>query len=69
MLRVDDAAFARLARRYVDREVAGSKHITREYHKRQLSWFNRLKWSFAHFVVATMDYNVSRRLNFGLDGK
>lgn len=69
MLRVDDAAFADAMRQFVDDEIGDSKRITREAHARQRTWFNRFKWGIAHFIVAVMDYNVSRRLNFGLDGR
>lgn len=69
MLRVEDPAFAAELRRFVDAEIAQSIRIEREAHRAQRSWFNRLKWSLAHFFVVTMDYNVSRRLNFGLDGR
>jgi cardiolipin synthase len=69
VLRIEDADFAREARFYVEGEIAQSLAITREVYERQSSWLNRLKWALAHFVVASMDYNVSRRLNFGLDGR
>ena len=69
MLRVEDAAFAAAMRHFVDGEIRDSKRITREEHGRQRTWFNRLKWSIAHFLVTTLDYNVTRRLNFGLDGR
>jgi cardiolipin synthase A/B len=69
MLRIEDADFALQMRRFVDHEIAGSKRITREDHRAQRSWFNRLKWGLAHFLVATMDYNVTRRINFGLNGR
>jgi cardiolipin synthase len=69
MLRIDDPGFAAEMRRFVDREVDDSKRITREGHRTQRTWFNRLKWGLAYFLVATLDYNVSRRLNFGLEGR
>lgn len=69
MLRVEDAGFAAAMRNFMEGEIAQSKPITREGHLRQRSWFNRLKWSLAHFIVTTMDYNVTRRLNFGLEGR
>ena len=69
VLRVENAAFAAEARRYVDAEAADSRQITPEIHQREASWLKRLTWALAHFVVATMDYNVSRRLNFGIDGR
>lgn len=69
MLRVKDAGFAEEMRRFVDGEVGESEPITRESHRRNRTWFNRLKWGLAYFIVATMDYNVTRRLNFGLNGR
>ena len=69
MLRVEDADFAQTMRAYVEGEIRGSRRITLEAHRRERSWFNRLKWALCYFVVATMDYSVSRRLNFGLDGR
>lgn len=69
MLRIDDVKLARAMRRLVDHEVADSLRITREMHDQQRSWFNRVKWGLCYFFVATMDYSVSRRLNFGIDAK
>jgi cardiolipin synthase A/B len=69
MLRVEDRTFAQAMHRYVDGEIAASTRITLELHRQQRSLFNRLRWAIAHFIVTTMDYNVSRRLNFGLDGR
>jgi cardiolipin synthase len=68
MLRVEDPAFAARMRAYVDGEIEDSRRITTALHRRQRSLFNRLKWGLCYFIVATMDYNVSRRLNFGVDG-
>jgi cardiolipin synthase len=64
MLRVDDPAFAAMMRRFVDGEIANSKRITPEAHRASMTWWNRLQWGFAYFLVATADYNLSRRLNF-----
>lgn len=69
MLRVDDAAFAAAMRKFVDGEIRDSVRITRADHVAKRSLFNRIKWGVAYFFVAVADYNVSRRLNFGLDGK
>jgi cardiolipin synthase len=69
MLRIDDAAFAAKIRRFIDSEIADSNEITREYHARQRTWLNRFIWGLAHFVVVTLDYTVSRRLNFGFEGR
>ncbi|MDP8995188.1 MAG: phosphatidylserine/phosphatidylglycerophosphate/cardiolipin synthase family protein [Pseudomonadota bacterium] len=64
MLRVEDARFAKAMRRFVDGEIAESVHVTPEAHRARMSWWNRFIWSVAHFVVATADYNLARRLNF-----
>ena len=66
MLRIDDAGLAELLRRFVDGEVAQSEEVSRAFHKARRSWFNRFKWALCYFIVATMDYNVTRRLNFGV---
>jgi cardiolipin synthase len=64
MLRVEDAGFAAAMRRFVDGEVAHSLRITPEAHRRQTTFFNRLKWAIGWFIVAVADYRISRRLNF-----
>ena len=64
MLRIKDAAFADAMRGYVDREVAHSRWITPELHRRRSSVWRRLKWAVSHFLVNVMDYTVTRRLNF-----
>jgi cardiolipin synthase len=64
MVRVEDAGFAEAMRRFVDGEIADSIEITRESHRAQLTWFNRLRWAIGYFVVAVADYRITRRLNF-----
>jgi cardiolipin synthase A/B len=64
MLRVNDAKFAKAMRRFIDGEIADSRLIAAEEHERQRSWWNRLRWAIAYFIVATADYNLARRLNF-----
>lgn len=64
MLRVDDAGFAAAMHRFVDGEVAQSLPITPEAHRRQRTFFNRVKWAIGWFIVAVADYRISRRLNF-----
>jgi len=64
MLRIEDRQFAEMMRRFVDAEIAASERITRAAHKARATWWNRLKWSVAYFLVATADYNLARRLNF-----
>jgi cardiolipin synthase A/B len=69
MLRIDDAAFAGRMRAFADSEVSQSRRITRTLHQKERSWLNRVKWALCYFVVATMDYSISRRLNFGIYGR
>jgi cardiolipin synthase len=68
MLRIDDPAFAAHVRRYVDGEIADSVAITRDWWHRHVGPWQRIKQTLAYFVVAVLDYNVTRRLNFGPDG-
>jgi cardiolipin synthase len=68
MLRIEDRAFADHMRAYVDREVADSHEITREEHEKAGAW-QRVKWAAAYFIVAVLDGNITRRLNFGVSGR
>ncbi|MCW3834784.1 phosphatidylserine/phosphatidylglycerophosphate/cardiolipin synthase family protein [Sphingomonas canadensis] len=65
MLRIEDAAFAAHVRRYVQGEVRESRRITGEDYRRQTGPWTRFLQMAAYFVMAVLDYNVSRRLNFG----
>ena len=64
MLRIKDQRFAAMMRRYFEGELANSKWITPELHKRRASPWRRLKWALSHFLVNIADYTVTRRLNF-----
>jgi cardiolipin synthase len=64
MLRVEDAAFAAAMRRFVDGEIAASRQITVESHRKERTLLNRLRWALSYFIVAVADYRISRRLNF-----
>jgi cardiolipin synthase len=67
MLRIDDAEFAAAMRAFIDAEVADSTPITPALHARRASWWRRIKWAVSYFLVTTMDYTVTRRINFGLE--
>ncbi|WP_156679049.1 phospholipase D-like domain-containing protein [Sphingomonas profundi] len=67
MLRIEDAAFAARMRAYVAGELARSAEITREAHRARSTVLERIRWGLAYFVVAIVDYGVSRRLNFGIE--
>ena len=66
MLRIEDRDFADHMRAYVAREYADAKEIRLADHARA-GWFDRLRWSLAYFLVAVVDGNVTRRLNFGVE--
>ena len=64
MLRVDDPDFAAMMHRFVDGEIEDSIEITRDAHRAQRTWYNRLRWAIGYFLVAIADYRITRRLNF-----
>ena len=65
MLRIDDAGFATHVRAYFDGEVADSEAITPELYASRSGGWTRVKQAAAFFVMTVLDYNVTRRLNFG----
>ncbi len=65
MLRIEDKAFAAAMHGYFQRELALSEEITPEIHARRATLWRRLKWTLSHWLVTSMDYTVTRRLNFG----
>lgn len=69
MLRVDDPGFAEAMRGFFEGEVMQSERITPALHRARATLWTRITWAASRFIVATMDYNVSRRLNFGLSGR
>lgn len=69
MLRIDDRAFADRMRAYVDGEIAASAPVDPGWMKANGGPLNRVKWALAYFLVAVLDYNVTRRLNFRVSGQ
>jgi cardiolipin synthase len=69
MLRVDDPAFAAHVQAYVDGEIANSEQITGAIYKARTGPWTRFKQMIAYFVMTVLDYNVTRRLNFGREGR
>ena len=67
MLRVEDPAFTAAMRGYFEREIADSEQITPELHRKRANPLRRLRWFLAHWLVTTLDYNVTRRLNLPLE--
>ncbi|MEO7365092.1 MAG: phosphatidylserine/phosphatidylglycerophosphate/cardiolipin synthase family protein [Sphingomicrobium sp.] len=69
MLRVDDSKFAKQMRDYFEGEAANSRAITPKLQKTRASLLNRIRWAISFFLVTSLDYSVTRRLNFGLTGE
>ncbi len=67
MLRIHDPAFAAHVRAYVDGEVARSLEVTRDLHRARTGPWTRIKQALIYFVVAVIDYRVTRRLNIDRD--
>lgn len=66
VLRVEDKALADQMRSFVAQHFDASQEITREVHKQQAGFFNRMRWTVSWFLVSVLDYTVSRKLNLGL---
>ena len=66
MLRIEDRAFAERAREIVNKLETRAEAVTRESHRSRMGFLNRLRWTLAYFVVNSIDYTVTRRLNFGV---
>jgi cardiolipin synthase len=62
MLRVDDPEFAQMMRHYFEHELCNSLEITAAVYKERATLWQRLKWRISWFLVATLDYTVTRRL-------
>lgn len=68
MVRIRDQAFADRMRGYFEGEAAQSREIALEEVTGWRTFTQRVRWGAAYFLVAIVDYTVTRRLNFGLDG-
>ena len=64
MFRIENTEFAAYIRSFVDGEIAQSERITPELHKARTGPWTRAKQAAAYFVMAVLDYRVTRRLNF-----
>jgi len=69
MLRIEDRAFADRMRAYVDDEIASSDRVDAAWIKARGGPITRAKWALAYFLVAVLDFNVTRRLNFRVTEK
>jgi cardiolipin synthase len=68
MLRVDDGTFAQLMRTYFEGELEHCQAITPQLHRQRGGFLNRVRWAASFFLVTSLDYGVTRRLNFNLSG-
>jgi cardiolipin synthase len=66
VLRIEDAGLADRLREYFEHHLPAAEEITAEIHASRATWYNRLRWRLSWFLVAVVDYTVSRRLNLGL---
>jgi cardiolipin synthase len=66
MLRIEDRALADALAAYIDQHLPASTRITPTLHKKRASLLTRIRWNASWFLVAVVDYTVSRRLNLGL---
>jgi cardiolipin synthase len=66
MLRVDDRQFAKQMRAYFEGELKHCVAITPQLLEKRATLLNRLRWAVSFFLVTSLDYGVTRRLNFGL---
>jgi cardiolipin synthase len=65
MLRIEDVGFAKHVRSFIEGEIANSEQVTAEVYKARTGMWTRVKQFAAYFVMAVLDYNLTRRLNFG----
>jgi cardiolipin synthase len=63
VLYIEDAALAQRLRQFVDDLLPASEEITAEIHARRATFWNRLRWRLALFLVVAIDYTVNRRFN------
>nr|WP_137676803.1 phosphatidylserine/phosphatidylglycerophosphate/cardiolipin synthase family protein [Parerythrobacter lutipelagi] len=66
MVRIESPEMAEKVRAMIDTMQADSTEVTRELHRKRGSLFSRFQWYLSWFLVSTLDYTVSRRLNAGL---
>lgn len=64
MFRIEDAELAKQMRVLIDRMEDASVHVTPQLHASRRSVWTEVKWLLGWFLVSTMDYTVSRGLNF-----
>ncbi|UVI39422.1 phospholipase D-like domain-containing protein [Qipengyuania spongiae] len=66
VLRIEDAALADRMREFIAYQIAASRKITPELHRRRATLWNRIRWNLGWMLVSVIDYTITRRLNLGL---
>lgn len=67
MLRIENRDFAAFATRYFEGECANSTEQRLAQYRGMRTWTAKARRALAYFVVAVLDFNVTRRLNLGTD--
>jgi len=63
MVRVEDEKLAARLREMIDHIEAASEPITMDWYREHATWYHRLLWRLGRFIVSSVDYSVTRRLN------
>jgi cardiolipin synthase len=63
VLYIEDAALAQRLRQFVDDLLPAAREITPEIHGSRATFWNRMRWRLALFLVVAVDYTVNRRFN------
>jgi cardiolipin synthase A/B len=63
MVRIEDKAFAEKARSLFATQLSQSEQITPDLHQKRAGFATRLRWLISYFLVSTVDFTVTRRIN------
>lgn len=66
VLRIEDAELAERMRGFIHDHLPASQQVTPELHAKRATLWTKAKWWASWFLVAVVDYTVSRKLNLGL---
>jgi cardiolipin synthase A/B len=66
MLRIEDNILAKHLRRYVRGLEAHSLPQDAEQHRKRMGPFTRIRATLAYLLVNSLDYNIGRRIRFGM---
>ena len=63
MVRIADAGLADKMRAFVSAHIVHCDEITMAEHKARSTWFARVRWLLAYFIVSTVDFSVTRSIS------